>query len=113
MRSHPKANSIIIICCIRHVPICCAAWAYRQKQPKLIGKRWFWSGMTVSDGSWNGGCGKCKGRGRKRVVSDDIRRRYVEEIGSAGRITSIALLEAFARVPREEFVGRGPWKVLS
>ncbi len=47
------------------------------------------------------------------MVSDDIRKRYSEAIQSAAKVTSTAVLEAFARVPREEFVGPGPWKVLS
>jgi protein-L-isoaspartate(D-aspartate) O-methyltransferase len=40
------------------------------------------------------------------------RRAYAEELcGSAG-VTSTALLEAFAAVPREWFVGPGPWQIL-
>jgi protein-L-isoaspartate(D-aspartate) O-methyltransferase len=47
------------------------------------------------------------------MVSSDIRERYVEEIQRNAKISSSALLRAFAEVPREEFVGQGPWQVLS
>jgi protein-L-isoaspartate(D-aspartate) O-methyltransferase len=47
------------------------------------------------------------------MVSPDIRQRYAEEIRTSAKVSSAALLEAFARVPREEFVGLGPWKILS
>jgi protein-L-isoaspartate(D-aspartate) O-methyltransferase len=47
------------------------------------------------------------------MVSPDIRHRYAEEIRTGAKVSSAALLEAFARVPREEFVGPGPWKILS
>ncbi len=47
------------------------------------------------------------------MVSQDIRQRYAEEIRTNGKVSSTALLEAFAKVPREEFVGPAPWKILS
>ena len=47
------------------------------------------------------------------MVATDIRQRYAEEIRTNTNVTSAALLRAFASVPREEFVGSGPWKVLS
>jgi len=47
------------------------------------------------------------------MVATDIRQRYAEEIRINANVTSAALLRAFASVPREEFVGSGPWKVLS
>jgi protein-L-isoaspartate(D-aspartate) O-methyltransferase len=47
------------------------------------------------------------------MISSDIRQRYVGEIRANARVSSTALLQAFAEVPREEFVGHGPWKVLS
>jgi protein-L-isoaspartate(D-aspartate) O-methyltransferase len=44
---------------------------------------------------------------------DDCRRFYSEEIQFGGNITSKALVEVFARVPRENFLGPGPWKIAS
>ena len=41
----------------------------------------------------------------------DCRRFYAEEIQLAANITSPALVEAFARVPREKFLGSGPWHI--
>lgn len=42
---------------------------------------------------------------------DDYRRFYAEEIGAVAGIRSRALIEAFATVPREHFLGPGPWKL--
>ncbi|HUO14749.1 MAG TPA: methyltransferase domain-containing protein [Verrucomicrobiae bacterium] len=42
---------------------------------------------------------------------EDCRRFYAEEIRYAGGIRSDALIEAFARVPREYFLGSGPWEL--
>jgi protein-L-isoaspartate(D-aspartate) O-methyltransferase len=39
----------------------------------------------------------------------DVRREYAEAIRTESGIRSEALLAAFARVPRERFVGKGPW----
>ena len=47
------------------------------------------------------------------MVSPDIRQRYAEEIRTQAGVNSAVLLEAFASVPREEFVGPSPWKILS
>jgi protein-L-isoaspartate O-methyltransferase len=47
------------------------------------------------------------------MVASDIRQRYAEEIRTNTHLTSPDLLKAFAAVPREDFVGSGPWKVLS
>jgi len=47
------------------------------------------------------------------MVASHIRQRYAEEIRTNTHLTSPDLLKAFATVPREEFVGTGPWKVLS
>lgn len=44
---------------------------------------------------------------------EECRRFFAEEIRLAAHITSPALVEAFARVPREHFLGPGPWKVAS
>ena len=42
-----------------------------------------------------------------------IRRRYAEDIRAASRLRSPALVRAFAVVPRERFLGPGPWQILS
>lgn len=42
-----------------------------------------------------------------------IRRRYAEEIRAAANLRSEALVDAFATVPRERFLGPGPWQILS
>jgi protein-L-isoaspartate(D-aspartate) O-methyltransferase len=40
-----------------------------------------------------------------------VRRAYAERLRVAARLRSDALVEAFARVPRERFLGPGPWQV--
>lgn len=47
------------------------------------------------------------------MVPDDIRRNYTDEIAALAGIRSPALLQAFASVPRERFLGPAPWKVLA
>jgi len=42
---------------------------------------------------------------------EECRRFYAEEIRFAANISSRALIEAFARVPRERFLGPGPWEL--
>src|SRR5271154_2240257 len=42
---------------------------------------------------------------------DDYRRFYAEEIQFAADLDSGPLVEAFARVPRETFLGPGPWQI--
>ena len=42
---------------------------------------------------------------------DAIRRRYAEEIRAASGLRSKALVAAFATVPREHFLGPGPWLI--
>src|SRR5262245_30957930 len=42
---------------------------------------------------------------------DDTRRAYAEEIRAVADIRCEALIEALARVPREDFLGPGPWLV--
>jgi protein-L-isoaspartate(D-aspartate) O-methyltransferase len=39
------------------------------------------------------------------------RRRYAEEIKNREQISSRRLVQAFATVPRERFVGEGPWRI--
>jgi len=41
------------------------------------------------------------------------RRHYAEDLRFTTRMSSPALFHAFATVPRERFVGPGPWRVLS
>jgi protein-L-isoaspartate(D-aspartate) O-methyltransferase len=42
---------------------------------------------------------------------DAVRRFYAEEIRAVAAIESDALIDAFARVPREHFLGPGPWQI--
>ena len=51
---------------------------------------------------------------RRRALGlalDDYRRFYAEEIEVVAGIRSRALIQAFASVPREHFLGPGPWKL--
>jgi protein-L-isoaspartate(D-aspartate) O-methyltransferase len=41
------------------------------------------------------------------------RRSYAEELRFTAHIRSVAVRAAFAAVPRERFVGAGPWRVRS
>src|SRR4051812_38500531 len=44
----------------------------------------------------------------------DLQRRwYAEEIRWNAKLQSERLVKAFATVPREDFLGRGPWHILS
>jgi protein-L-isoaspartate(D-aspartate) O-methyltransferase len=45
------------------------------------------------------------------LTLDDCRLFYAEEIRFAVGVNSPALLEAFARVPREKFLGPRPWQI--
>lgn len=48
------------------------------------------------------------------VMSADLeeyRRFYAEEIAAVTGVQSRALIEAFAKVPREDFLGAGPWQI--
>jgi protein-L-isoaspartate(D-aspartate) O-methyltransferase len=47
------------------------------------------------------------------MVSDKWRRFYAEEVQIAANVHSSALIEAFARIPREKFMGPAPWQVAS
>jgi protein-L-isoaspartate(D-aspartate) O-methyltransferase len=47
------------------------------------------------------------------MTLEECRQFYSEEIRLAANITSATLIEAFARVPRENFLGSGPWKIAS
>jgi protein-L-isoaspartate(D-aspartate) O-methyltransferase len=43
---------------------------------------------------------------------EPVRRAFAERLRVAARLRSDALVEAFARVPREHFLGPGPWQVV-
>jgi protein-L-isoaspartate(D-aspartate) O-methyltransferase len=45
------------------------------------------------------------------MTLEECRHFYAEEIRLAANISSATLVEAFARVPRENFLGPGPWKI--
>jgi len=45
------------------------------------------------------------------MTLDDVRAFYSEEVQLAAPLRSRAVAEAFARVPREAFLGRGPWQI--
>jgi protein-L-isoaspartate(D-aspartate) O-methyltransferase len=47
------------------------------------------------------------------MTLDDCRRFYADEIRVAARLDSAALVAAFASVPREKFMGPGPWQIAS
>src|SRR5271169_5191166 len=47
------------------------------------------------------------------MTIDECRQFYSEEIKFAANLQSPALVEAFARVPRETFLGPGPWQIAS
>lgn len=42
---------------------------------------------------------------------DEIRQLYAEEIRAVANIQTAALVAAFAKVPREHFLGPGPWQI--
>ena len=44
-----------------------------------------------------------------RVGLDEVRRRFADELAEALELRTPGLREAFARVPRERFLDRGPW----
>lgn len=46
------------------------------------------------------------------IDCSDVRMWYAEEIRLASGVTSRPLIEAFERVPRERFLGSGPWHVM-
>jgi protein-L-isoaspartate(D-aspartate) O-methyltransferase len=45
------------------------------------------------------------------ISIEDCRRLYADEIRFAAGIKASFLIEAFARVPREKFLGPGPWEL--
>jgi len=44
---------------------------------------------------------------------DSIRRYYAEELRAVANLQSEALVDAFAKVSREDFLGPGPWLILN
>src|SRR5690348_17751749 len=44
---------------------------------------------------------------------EKVRRRYAEELRFTARLRTRTVVDAFAAVPREHFLGPGPWQVLS
>jgi protein-L-isoaspartate(D-aspartate) O-methyltransferase len=53
---------------------------------------------------------------RRRIQDFDlemVRCFYAEEVRLAAQVSSPRLIEAFARVPREKFLGPGPWRIAS
>ncbi|HTN73046.1 MAG TPA: hypothetical protein VMO00_18340 [Methylomirabilota bacterium] len=44
---------------------------------------------------------------------DVARAYYAEELRAVANLQSEALVRAFAKVPREHFLGPGPWQILS
>ncbi|HEY1432638.1 MAG TPA: methyltransferase domain-containing protein [Stellaceae bacterium] len=44
---------------------------------------------------------------------EEARQRYAEELRFTARVGSRTVINAFATVPRERFLGPGPWRVLS
>src|SRR2546426_4130470 len=47
------------------------------------------------------------------MTLEECRQFYAEEVRLAASVRSPALIEAFARVPRERYLGPGPWKIAS
>ena len=47
------------------------------------------------------------------VTSTEARSRYAKAITSAAGVDDDRISQAFAKVPREQFLGRGPWMILS
>src|SRR3954452_8319802 len=53
---------------------------------------------------------------RKPMTDDDVvaaRRWFAEELRYTANVRAPAVVDAFAAVPRERFLGRGPWRILS
>ena len=44
---------------------------------------------------------------------EQARRWYAEELRFTANVRARAVIEAFATVPRERFVGAGPWRIRS
>ena len=44
---------------------------------------------------------------------ETLREYYAEELRALANLQSEAVVRAFAKVPREHFLGSGPWKILN
>ena len=53
----------------------------------------------------------CPNAFQSPMTLDDCRRFYAQEIRFAASLRSPRLIEAFARVPREKFLGPAPWHI--
>ena len=47
-----------------------------------------------------------------RKSSETIRRAFAERVATVADVQDDALIDAFAAVPRESFLGPGPWQIL-
>ena len=47
------------------------------------------------------------------MTLEDCRTFYAQEVRWAANLTSMALIEAYARVPREKYLGPPPWQIVS
>jgi protein-L-isoaspartate(D-aspartate) O-methyltransferase len=45
------------------------------------------------------------------MTLEDCRRFYADEVRLAANLSSLALIEAYARVPREKYLGPPPWQI--
>src|SRR5262245_53398957 len=54
-----------------------------------------------------------KNRDRRKRDLDLARTYYAEELRAVANLQSEAVVRAFAKVPREHFLGPGPWQVRS
>jgi protein-L-isoaspartate(D-aspartate) O-methyltransferase len=65
--------------------------------------------------SWSTRCSSARAAPAVPHTDEDlepIRRAYAERLRVAARLRSNALVDALARVPRERFLGPGPWQVV-
>jgi protein-L-isoaspartate(D-aspartate) O-methyltransferase len=51
--------------------------------------------------------------GKAAPMIEQIRRYYAEEIRAVSNVQTPAIVEAFATVPREHYLGPGPWQIAS
>lgn len=51
------------------------------------------------------------GEGNRVRDADTARERYADELRCTAHLTSAAVIRAFARVPRERYLGPGPWRI--
>ena len=58
-------------------------------------------------------CNRSRSRTTKQRDLNLSRQYYAEELRAVANLQSEALVKAFAKVPREHFLGPGPWQVFS